>query len=444
MTGLHIVLLSLDLHIGTTHKPLLTAVIELPLVGHTSAVITSALLFGQLDLNFANNLDLQLFEGAVQLTWKAIDPGTTTISHIFPGMPLGIQDCPGAAILSFTAVEQPDSFPDLVLNTGFAETVLQSQWGEYLQAIVDKAETNDNISPLIPLDPIFSSSAGDMTFAYSVNWLENSGSEYSWEETLLLNGFIEVRNLISWPADITYDDNNSTLTLPAISSVDQLSHLRHSLRILFNQHEIPSSLFVYGNTVECSDLLFHLASGQTWQFLAVTEHYLAKVTPDDEFQLFAISHQNFWSTLQEVRVFHPYSFKEFLLKNRAFTPDPAQGLIPLSQSEGYFHQTWFETLTNSTGSGSLERLPGNGLLIDASTPSWLRIAAAENASQNKLWPSTTLQYLPTGTQRAILSNPEDYLTVEPGIRDWLLLTLPFFGRLQNPDNDGLGISPPQV
>ena len=442
VTGLHTALLSLDLHIGTVHKPLLTAVIDLPIAGGTSERISSALLFGQLDLNFGNNLDLQLLEGSVQLTWEAIDPGMAAISHIFPGMPLGIQDCPGAAVLSFTAVAQPDTLPRLELNAGFAETVLQSQWGEYLQAAIDKAATNNNTSPLIPLDPLFSSSAGDMTFAYNMNWVKDSGSDFSWEETLLLNGFIEVHNLISWPTEIVFDDDEGTLTLPAISSVDQLSHLRHGLRILFNQHEIPSSLFVYGNTVESSDLLFHLASGMTWQFLAVTEHYLMKVTPDDRFQIFTVSHQNFWSTLQEVRVFHPSSFKEFLLKNEAFTPDPAQTLIPLSQSEGYFHQTWVETLTDSTGSESLERLPGNGLLIDASVPSWLRVSAAESAFTTLSWPSTTLQYLPTGTQRAILSNPADYLTVEPGIRDWLLLTLPFLGRLQNAENDGLETSRP--
>ncbi|MCA9976171.1 MAG: hypothetical protein KC413_10495, partial [Anaerolineales bacterium] len=41
-----------------------------------------------------------------------------------------------------------------------------------------------------------------------------------------------------------------------------------------------------------------------------------------------------------------------------------------------------------------------------------------------------------------MSNPEDYLTIEPGIRDWLLLTLPFLGRLQNAHNDGLEVSSP--
>ncbi|MEM9161687.1 MAG: LamG domain-containing protein, partial [Cyanobacteria bacterium P01_F01_bin.4] len=52
---------------------------------------------------------------------------------------------------------------------------------------------------------------------------------------------------------------------------------------------------------------------------------------------------------------------------------------------------------------------------------------------------TTLQFLPNGAQLGILSSPSQYGPSDPTQPKWLLLTLPFLGRLQAPSADGLGL-----
>ncbi|WP_160826818.1 hypothetical protein [Actinomadura sp. J1-007] len=49
--------------------------------------------------------------------------------------------------------------------------------------------------------------------------------------------------------------------------------------------------------------------------------------------------------------------------------------------------------------------------------------------------ATTLQFLPTGSQGAVLSSPADYAPSDPTDPRWLLLTMPFLGRLQDTARD---------
>ncbi|HEY9663800.1 MAG TPA: LamG domain-containing protein, partial [Allocoleopsis sp.] len=105
-------------------------------------------------------------------------------------------------------------------------------------------------------------------------------------------------------------------------------------------------------------------------------------------------------------------------------------------SFGYWNRQFRQALTDNNG--ELDRLPADMLLVDASAPHWVRKTPVKGASP------TTLQFLPNGTQLGILSNPNDYSASDPQAPDWLLLTTPFFGRLQNPQIDRQALNNPNA
>lgn len=71
--------------------------------------------------------------------------------------------------------------------------LIACRWGVFLQ---DETATAD------ALIRTFGSSAGDLVLNYSAQWLASTND---WSETYLLNGVLEVKNLISWPATLLSD-----------------------------------------------------------------------------------------------------------------------------------------------------------------------------------------------------------------------------------------------
>ncbi|MBZ0283171.1 MAG: LamG domain-containing protein [Anaerolineae bacterium] len=187
--------------------------------------------------------------------------------------------------------------PALPMRSAFVETLIICHWGDYLGEA--------NLKSTLSNDMIFGSSAGDMTFGYTANWRD---ADNTWDEAFLLNGFIEIKNLISWPLEMEYLPETPRLTLPAARNVDSLNHTRHSLRVLFNQHEIPATIPVVGE----DNLLFNFAHDKPWQFLAVVEHQLVDITTKENEDGYKGGNDRRWTALQEVRFTSPKTFRKFL------------------------------------------------------------------------------------------------------------------------------------
>jgi len=352
---------------------------------------------------------------SLQLAWRALDVTDVTQFQFLPGMPLADAAAPGFTALAFTAVPTPAGVPELRLDSAFVEVVLSCRWGEYLQAD----------GPPTPMQ-VFSSSAGDLSIGYTGRW-----EQPTWAESFLLNGVLEVKNLFSASQPLALDQVRLTLP-PARGVTTPLSHLRHTVRVLFNQHLVPAEALAAGT----DQLLFTLAPGRSWQFLAVVEHQLLQIDPTDDLGTVQRSRSVRWTVVHEVRVLLPTTFRKFLQTlATARTVDPTGGISDLgSISSGYLDSGLRARLT--APGGELERLPDDMLLVEASAAHLVTRTPADAASP------TALQYLPLGTQLALLSSPRDYAPSDPRDPRWLPLPLPFLGRLQNAARDGLGDDAP--
>ncbi|MEM8487754.1 MAG: hypothetical protein AAF564_19540 [Bacteroidota bacterium] len=393
----------------------------------------SATLFDDVNLETADT-DFLIQNSSMQFQWlkeKTTSPdtdgvaGTATTTaaipedlQLLPGMFLKSGDAPGFAALTFRTDPDVSGVPRLVLETAFIEALLHSQWSKFLQDVTSPVETTPEV------DPIFDSSAGDLFFGYTAEWMPTKDEETTpdagaWREELLLNGFLEVKNLVSWPAGMTLDENRSKLTLPARQEADALDHYRHSIRILFNQHQIPVDLIVVGT----GKLLFEFAQGLSWQFLAVVEHQVVEIRDDVQLGL-----ERRWTTVQEVRIASPAQFKAFLQQiGSGNTLLPTGSGEVGSASYGYLTPAIRARLSEGTDA-ELDKLVPGTFIVEASAPHWINLSPATAASE------TTLQFLPNGMQEGILSRPENYGPTDPKSPQWLLLSMPFIGRLQNDDN----------
>ena len=312
--------------------------ITFPLVGDEGArrpKQESASLFHDLNLTIdadATN-DFQVIYTAhaaqhgLQVQWSQFKARTELGAqrlYLFPGMPLAqtatssetpsYAEAPGFAALTFSVVAHPSGIPSIKLESAFIEGLLTCQWGRYL------ADADATISA----GDLFNAASGDIGFAYTARW---DSQRSIWDETFLLNGYVEIINLISWPlsTEMTYDGAKSQLILPATrgaSAPVALQHTRHAMRVLLNQHTIPSSLPVIGE----ENLLFNLSSA--WQFLAVVKHQLIDVQAAAAGRgsrrrsaaqrqttiapSYALSNDRRWTTTQELRLMPPRTLKAFL------------------------------------------------------------------------------------------------------------------------------------
>lgn len=390
---------------------------------------------------------LVLTPTALQLQWKNYAArDQNTVPQFLSGMPLAdAQAAPGFAALTFEAVEQGQGdgdalFPTLQLKTAVVELLLTCQWGDFLQVPnVAELTGSDNLS-----DRVFKSSAGRLVVGYTTQWQTDA-----WQESFLLNGFLEVTNLISWPQEFTYleEDDLAVLRFPALPPLDgggglrSLNHRRHTIRILFNQHQIPNALLTVGR----GETLFQFAPSQAWQLLAVVEHQLvdiqtSPVQPAERISIERVANDRRWTVVQEVRLTTPDHFRQFLTAlSTGNTLDPGEGIATLGAANQGYLSTGLQAMLLSGDSPALDVLPDNTLLVEASAPHWVNQTPVTTTS------ATTLQFLPNGNQLAILSNPQDYGPSDPRDPQWLLLTMPFLGRLQHVADDfSRSASPLQV
>jgi hypothetical protein len=266
-------------------------------------------------------VELQHKDNMLQFGWKKCVSRAELEAavELLPGMPLAATldpngqameiNSPGFAIMQFSGKVNAE-VPTFDLQMGFIEVLLNCSWGEYLSEATRANTISENTQGL--QSAAFGSSAGDLVFAYTSSLHANEDGSPQWDETFLLNGFVEIKNIISWPQDLHYDQEEGKLKLPRALS-GNLNHRRHSLRILFNQHEIPPDLPLIGK----DHLLFQFAD-RPWQFLAVVEHQIACLDANDGG--LALIGQQRWAVVQEVRFQTTATFNKWLKTDRVFYP----------------------------------------------------------------------------------------------------------------------------
>lgn len=507
-------------------------------------VFTAALLHGDKRLDFNKDKLAVAFSfesRAIQIGFS--DPALSEQAkrQLIPGMHLSDKEgAHGYAVLSFAVTERAGNTPSLTLRSGFLETILPCEWGSQLQE-ADLATAPDAAR-------VFGSSAGRLYAGYTLRAARNAQNQLVWNPALLLNGFLEVKNLLSWPlqpgselgqlqatpptalfdfnqaglrADAEpvlqqavqllrqhpevklriegHTDNvgaeatNNALSLRRATAVQQelirqvpeaearisvigygkarpkasngtpegqalnrraeivplpsftlpatkssappaLDHLRHTMRVLFNQHAVPAGLLKAGT----EQRLFDFAEGKSWQLLAVVEHQLIEVRVNSQQALTptAIAGDRRWTAVQEVRLLRPETLSAFLSEvkdgpsgSRFVTLDPERDTAPsnLTSVNQGFHRDVLISLMRDSLAGFAKN---EALMVEASAPHWIR------RDDNAVGQFTNLQYLPRGTQRAILSVPVDFASPNGFEKPWLLLAMPFLGRLQDRGKDG--------
>jgi hypothetical protein len=370
--------------------------------------------------------------------------------------------------LTFDAVLAPGEgasaaaqIPTLRLTSGFVETLLACRWGEFLQVQsteMQRLEQNGQLYAVASPAQAFGASAGDLFIGYTTQWTQLEVANDPdldgglWDESFLLNGFVEVTNLISWPANAVVDHEQQKLTLPAIGDDAALTHLRHTIRILLNQQPLPAAILHLQPAATGVSALFTLAPGHTWQFLAIVEHQLLTAllheqpaegddaSPLQPHLLYRTDQR--WTTLQEVRLLQPATYAHFLSDEKSQVIDWVAGIAPRWSLYGHFRQGWVDLLLDPVSTDSLRHLPAHTILVEASAPHWVRTKAVEailregeegappSAMTDVILSGTTLQFLPSGSQTGILSSNADYAPTAPDAPEWQLIPMPFLGRMQ--------------
>ncbi|MFC4049993.1 LamG-like jellyroll fold domain-containing protein [Actinomadura syzygii] len=364
---------------------------------------------------------------ALQFSWNGYSAPQPEKLQFLPGMRLadaqtpGLREraAPGFATVTFRATARPDDIPKLPLTGAFVEALLLAHWGRSLHDVGPNGTAQ--------AAELYGSSAGDLVVGYTSR-LQGSGVHSSdWQETFLINGMLAATNLVSWPQQLNYDAGNARITLPAArtAGAPPLTHLRHTIRVLLNQHEVPGSAL----TGAQGPLLFTFAQGQSWQTLGLVEHQLVEVTPGADGSGGTLGREARWTAVQEVRLLAPQRAARFLRAMAAReTTDPVEGVSPLGSVGGGYLAAGLSALLADSGA-ALDALPPDTLIVEASAHHLVRLTPVADGA------ATTLQFLPTGSQGAQLSSPADYAPSDPTDPRWLLLTMPFLGRLQDPARD---------
>lgn len=300
-------------------QPALTTLLAYDLITGTTRAGQTQLFGGRLHVTDAAG---SVTQRAVQLDWRGFSTPQPTVD-LLPGMGLTLfeeliedarpgdenaalfsGEAPGYAVLSFTVKPDPVAGnPRLVLTGGSMELLLTCGWGDFLQEGGQLSQAR-----------LFGASAGDVVAGYTAEW---HSAEGEWQRRLLLNGLVEVKNLISWPllSEMLEDQQGTALMLPGLDD-NLMDHTRHTIRVLLNQHEVPQTGIVAGTSLA---RLYDFAPDAPWQFLAVVEHQLIDVLEEEDASAPAsgatvlnAANDRRWTALQEVRLIPPPAFDAFL------------------------------------------------------------------------------------------------------------------------------------
>ncbi|MEL4897673.1 LamG domain-containing protein [Crocosphaera sp. Alani8] len=210
--------------------------------------------------------------------------------------------------------------------------------------------------------------------------------------------------------------------------INPLNHIRHTSKILFNQHQIPANSLFAGT----NDHLFNFRPLLSWSFLAVVEHQLINVLPDFQSGKLELKNDRRWTNVQRIEIATPNQLrKKIRLINQDSIRNPMIESKKIEINFDYLFSQVRSSLTEGENS-ALAKLPNNILLIEATTPIWINQEAL-----NKIQSPISLQFLPNGNQKAIISSLQDYQSSNsnPTEPKWLMLIMPFLGRLQSENED---------
>ncbi|AXA37947.1 OmpA family protein [Rhizobium leguminosarum] len=496
----------------------------------------------------------------LQAVFRLKDEADSGGWYLLPGIGLDMtakEQMHGFIAMSFVATQASaanggDVVPRLAMTSGAAELLFPCRWGQSLQDA-------PSLQP-IPISAAFGSSCGDLSANCSLLGVTPmGGGAASWERQTLLNGWLEVKNLVSWPSSLGNpavggtgsplpdpirwtllfesgqqdpedpsaaakiyaevaelvaqcgghlrieghaDEDGSAaenyalsrrraaeikkqlqpflnginpkprvevvpygeqrlkfvagddsakrqnrrveivLTPPGVSipkldgSPDGWQHFRHTIRVLFNQHELESRGYGAGK-----GKIFYSVKDKSSQFLATTEHQIAEVSLDRvDGETVVILHRRWrWCAIQEVRLAAPTYFSKFLASTTAdhhgLKPDKedwSDGVKIGGAFQGLHRAAWIKHLKLGQASDHVAKLGEDALVVEASVALWLKGPDTRSEREPAM---TTLQFLPNAVQRAELATPEDIGLVNHDEPPWLTLGLPFIGRMQPLEND---------
>jgi len=307
----------LRLQLGSRERSAFAATVVFPLLGpHTGrTLLIDPQVFGALQVVSPVDLPAVHYqERTLQVHWSDIS-GEAPYAFL-PGIPLRSREGgenPGFATVVF-GIQNDTGQPTFFLRAGFVEVLLSTTWGDFLQS-----------SGRISREAAFQASAGALSIGYTSEYQQGM-----WQESFLLNGNMEVRNLITWPEALHFDAERWRLDVPTWQDEDSFRHLRHSIHILFNQHEIPATLLdTYPADAE-GTVLFGFKPTMNWQFLAVCEHQILDVDAADLLAGEASVNPGQvtrWTALQEVRFIPPTRYRKFLQFTSGQDLDTSDGTL---------------------------------------------------------------------------------------------------------------------
>lgn len=343
-TFAHLLEAQFDIRLGSRSPLPFSSTIAFTLTGNgngLSPAVAGHKLFGSLD---AADMAARYTRMALEFQWNSLS--SSTGAQVLPGWQLGdvSQPMPGFATLAFALDTAPASGPlPMELKTAFIESLLPCQWGELIMDAPLSASSG----------ALFQSSAGDLSFGATIQF---DGKE--WRESFLVNGFLEVRSLVSWPGDLHLNSGMDRLEGPSPADYQAAGfpHLRHNMRVLFNQHELPASLLKGAGS---GFPLYVFEDDTSWQFLAVAEHQLLSIVPDTDNAGSSKVGSSVarWAGIQEVRFATPLRYRSFVeyLAGKPLTDAHLAGL------EGSTGESFEELPDPITIKGRLINQVGRGL-----------------------------------------------------------------------------------
>ena len=136
----------------------------------------------------------------------------------------------GFAVMTFEVSGSVGQEPQFTARAGFVEALLPCRWGSEMPG---DEEINEK---LLAPESLYKSSSGDV-YA-NITWAlvaKQDGTPESWNVVVLLNGLLEVTNLVSWPVlEIDHEDMQFSLPTKDMES-DRYHHVQ---RMLLNQHRL--------------------------------------------------------------------------------------------------------------------------------------------------------------------------------------------------------------
>ena len=173
------------------------------------------------------NKSLIVTNHSLQFQWETCASKGTDIQnyYLLPGVKIDPEAVSGFTTLTFSARSGETGIPKIKIQSAEIEAIMYARWGNYMQ------ETEPN-----PLRKVFASSDGDLVIGYTGELKDEqdkpSNSKKEWQESLLLNGVMEVKNLISWPSGMTIA--GTSLSLPAVRPTKRVEN---GLQVLYTFQE---------------------------------------------------------------------------------------------------------------------------------------------------------------------------------------------------------------